>query len=175
MGARISTLFAALLLLFPAAGAGAMSLGKWHVGAITKEQLYGEHPEYSRAAEQYAPNGQIVEKIRGWGQRVRILVFLGTWCPHSRSEVPKFLKVVDLAANPNLSVSMIALGPEMKDGEGMAENHTIRRVPTFVFLRDGREIGRIVEFPRRSMEEDFWGILSEGSSYFTSPSSLKNA
>ena len=48
----------------------------------------------------------------------------------------------------------------MKDGEGLAEKHDIRRVATFLFLKDGQELGRIVEFPKKSMEEDCWKIVS---------------
>ena len=134
--------------------------GKWHVGGLTQEQLYRDYPEFAKAAERYAPKEEVVRKIKGVDQKVAILVFLGTWCPHSRTEVPKLLKVCELAANPNLSISMFGLGPDMKDVEGLAEKYNIRRVATFLFLKEGRELGRIVEFPKKSMEEDCWGILS---------------
>jgi len=35
----------------------------------------------------------------------------------------------------------------------------VERVPTFIFFRDGREIGRIVENPKTGMVEDFMEIL----------------
>jgi hypothetical protein len=39
------------------------------------------------------------------------------------------------------------------------EGKDIERIPTFIiFLRD-QEVGRIVETPRRSVEEDLWAIL----------------
>jgi len=41
----------------------------------------------------------------------------------------------------------------------MSETFGIRNVPSVVVLRDGIERGRIVERPRRSMEEDLLEIL----------------
>jgi len=31
----------------------------------------------------------------------------------------------------------------------------IERIPTFIFLRNGKEIGRIIETPVKSLEEDW--------------------
>ena len=42
-------------------------------------------------------------------------------------------------------VAMRMLRLTKKDAEGLTEKYAITRVPTFVFLLDGKEIGRFVE------------------------------
>jgi hypothetical protein len=45
----------------------------------------------------------------------------------------------------------------------MSEKFNIQRVPTTIVLRDGVELGRIVEYPEKSNEEDLLKILNKGS------------
>lgn len=54
---------------------------------------------------------------------------------------------------------MYGVDLKIRDGGGLSEKHHVERVPTLVFLRNGEEIGRIVEYPKRSIEEDFWEII----------------
>jgi rhodanese-related sulfurtransferase/thiol-disulfide isomerase/thioredoxin len=129
------------------------------VGKITKEDLYGEFPVFKEKAEGYSPKTEIVEKIRKGSQKTSVVLFLGTWCKDSISEAPKFLKIYDLAANPNLSLEIYAVDRKKQDGLGMAERFNLERVPTMIFLRDGKEMSRIVEYPKKSMEEDFLRIV----------------
>jgi rhodanese-related sulfurtransferase len=129
------------------------------VGKITKEDLHREFPVFREKAESYSPKTEIVEKIREGNQQTSVVLFLGTWCKDSISEAPKFLKIYDLAANPNLSLEIYAVDRKKKDGLGMAERFKLERVPTMIFLRDGKEMSRIVEYPKKSMEEDFLRIV----------------
>ena len=129
------------------------------VGKITKEDLYREFSAFKEKAEAYSPRTEIVEKIGKGSQKTSVVLFLGTWCKDSISEAPKFLKTYDLAANPNLSLEIYAVNRKKKDGLGMAERFKLERVPTVIFLRDGKEMSRIVEYPRKSMEEDFLRIM----------------
>jgi rhodanese-related sulfurtransferase len=129
------------------------------VGKITKEDLYREFPVFKEKAESYSPKPEIVEKIRKLNQPTSVILFFGTWCKDSISEVPKFLKTYDLAANPNFSLEIYAVNRNKKDGLGMAERFRLERVPTMIFLRDGKEISRIVEYPKKSVEEDFLRIV----------------
>ena len=44
--------------------------------------------------------------------------------------------------------------------EGLEEGLDIQRTPTFIFFKNGVEIGRIVETPRDSLENDILKIVS---------------
>jgi len=128
-------------------------------GKITKEDLYREFPVFKEKAEGYSPKTEIVQKMGTLNQQTSVILFLGTWCKDSISEAPKFLKTYDLAANPNFSLEIYAVDRKKKDGLGMAERFRLERVPTMIFLRDGKEISRIVEYPKKSMEEHFLRIV----------------
>jgi rhodanese-related sulfurtransferase len=129
------------------------------VGKITTGDLYREFPVFKEKAEGYSPKTEIIEKIRKGSQQTGVVLFLGTWCKDSISEAPKFLKIYDLAANPNFSLEIYAVNRKKKEGLGMAERFKLERVPTMIFLRDGKEMSRIVEYPKKSMEEDFLRIV----------------
>ena len=46
-----------------------------------------------------------------------------------------------------------------KDVKYYVEDMKVERVPTFVFFRDGKEIGRTIENPKKSLLDDFLEIL----------------
>lgn len=45
-----------------------------------------------------------------------------------------------------------------QEGGGLARQYDIQRVPTVIFLRGGKELGRIIEVPKDTMEADFLAI-----------------
>ncbi len=87
------------------------------------------------------------------------LVFLGTWCPDSRTEVPRFLKIADLAGISGARVRLFGLDRSKRDPEGLSEKYAISKIPTFIFFKGGKEIGRIVEFPQSTIEGDMLTIF----------------
>ena len=44
--------------------------------------------------------------------------------------------------------------------DNLQEGFNIERVPTFIFYKEGKEIGRFVEFPQESVEADMLKIVS---------------
>jgi len=100
-----------------------------------------------------------VERIAAVRGSYDLLVFFGTWSPDSLREVPRLLRVLDAAGNKDLRLALYGVDREKREALGMSETFGIRNVPSVVVLRDGIERGRIVERPRRSMEEDLLEIL----------------
>jgi thiol-disulfide isomerase/thioredoxin len=91
---------------------------------------------------------------------VECLVFFGSWCSDSRRQVPRFQKVADLAGMDSLQIRYCGLDRSKRSPDGLAEQYAIELVPTFVFLKEGKEIGRIVEQPKGSMEDDMLAIMA---------------
>ncbi|HNC49138.1 MAG TPA: thioredoxin, partial [bacterium] len=73
--------------------------------------------------------------------------------------VPSFLKTLDAAKNPNLTYRLLAVDRTKKDSLGVTTQYNIKRVPTMIVLRNGAEIGRMVEFPQKTVEEDLLDIV----------------
>lgn len=132
-----------------------------HVGKISRDSLLRDYPMFAGPYRDYAPRGNIVGKIAALKGSFDILVFFGTWSGESAREVPKILKTLDAAGNPNVRLALYGVDREKKDGLGMSERFDIRREPTTVVLRDGIERGRIVDPPATSNEEELLKILEK--------------
>lgn len=150
------------LAAFPAYSSEDRYGEKMLVGEITAQELDKEFPIFWVNAEQYSPDEQAVTGIKALTEKIDLVLFLGTWCPDSQQEAPKLIKIYERAANPNLSLTIYGVDRRKKDPDGMAEKYSVARVPTTVVLRDGRELGRIVAYPRKSVERDLLDIVEGG-------------
>lgn len=101
-----------------------------------------------------------IEMIRQARPGVRVLVFMGTWCSDSKREVPRFLRIADGSGMTSADFDLYGLDRKKKSPGGLEGKYSIERVPTFIFLRGGKEIGRIVETPRTTLEGDILSILA---------------
>ena len=128
-------------------------------GKITTEQLYANAPVFRENAQKFTPDAVAVKRIREIDGQLKIVMFLGTWCPDSKREAPKLLKLLEAANNPNISLDLYAVTTSMEDGAGLVKTYGIRAVPTMIFFRGGRELGRIIESPATTMEKDFLKII----------------
>lgn len=111
--------------------------------------------------DSYQPAPEALETIKGNISEVdEIVIYMGTWCPDSKREVPKFFRILDLA-NYNLDkVKMVAVDRSKTAPDNSQEKYDIFRVPTFIFFKNGEEIGRFVENPRETLEKDVAKIVS---------------
>ncbi len=89
-----------------------------------------------------------------------VIIFFGLWCPDSKREVPHFLKIADEAGMRDSTIRLYSLDRSKKSPDGLTEKYAIERVPTFIFFRGGKEIGRITESPRTTLEGDILAILA---------------
>lgn len=110
----------------------------------------------------YQPDGSDCLELLGrtrWAG-VKVEVFFATWCGDSKYQVPRFLRMAELAQMPDSCLQLIALDGNKCGPCGEEQNRQIHRVPTFIVSRGGVELGRIVEWTDRSLAEDLWRILS---------------
>ena len=71
---------------------------------------------------------------------------------------------MDEAGYPVEKTEIICVDRDRKDSSGEVDSLNIELVPTFIFYRDGDEIGRIIETPQQSIEEDTYRILTGNNS-----------
>ena len=92
-----------------------------------------------------------------------ITIFMGTWCGDSRREVPRVLKMLECCNFPTANLTMIMVGNSdslyKKSPQHEEAGKNIVRVPTIIIEQKGVEIGRIIEFPKTSLEKDMLSIL----------------
>lgn len=115
---------------------------------------------YEANRDSYEPNAEKVAQLEPLLENVRIMLLMGTWCKDSRREVPRFVKILQEAGyNPD-DVEMIAVDRDKTTPGQFEEGLELIQVPTFIFYRNGEEVGRIVEFPIEDLETDMQKILS---------------
>ena len=90
---------------------------------------------------------------------IKIECFMGTWCEDSRREVPRFYKILDQIKfnEKNLKIVSVDKGKVSPGGEEKGKN--IHHVPTMIFYSQGQELGRIIEYPVGTLEEDVVDIM----------------
>ncbi|MBU2493824.1 MAG: thioredoxin family protein [Bacteroidetes bacterium] len=89
---------------------------------------------------------------------INVTIVLGTWCGDSRREVPRFYKILDSLNFPDDRIKLLFVDRKKQGIENETEGLNIEYVPTFIFYRDEKEIGRIIETPDESLEEDLISI-----------------
>jgi thiol-disulfide isomerase/thioredoxin len=119
-----------------------------------------EHHQFMERYDTVQVEQQFVPMIKSVADSVSTIVFLGTWCPDSRREVPRFLKTADEVGIPQERITLYALDRTKKGDDGLTEQYRIELVPTFIFLKHGIEIGRITEVPAKTIEQDMLMILA---------------
>jgi len=119
-----------------------------------------EHHQFKAQYDTVALNQDLVELIRSVNAGVEFLVFYGTWCGDSRRELPHFLKIADRCGIEPSRIRFYGLDRSKKSGDGLTDRYHIERVPTFIFLKNGTEVGRITEKPQGTLEADMLAILA---------------
>lgn len=94
---------------------------------------------------------------------VSIKVFMGTWCEDSQREIPALFKILD-AVNYSKPIEMVAVSRDKDTPQGYEEGYNIEYVPTIIFMKDGKEMNRIVEYAQETLERDIFRII-KGAPY----------
>ncbi|HEX8252814.1 MAG TPA: thioredoxin family protein [Thermoanaerobaculia bacterium] len=123
-------------------------------GPMTIEELSETAPVWRAIADHYQPDGALVERLRAIDEPVKLEVVLATWCGDSRQYVPRLLKSIAAAANPNVSVELIGIDSDFHEPMEVIAGRNITNVPTVIVKRGTRELGRFVETPAAATIED---------------------
>jgi thiol-disulfide isomerase/thioredoxin len=135
----------------------------WLLGYINPDRF--PKPPYSewflKGFNEYQPVQEVIGKLaRIDKDDISIKVVLGTWCPDSRREVPRFMKIIDLWQFPAEKIIFIGVDNTKIAPVGGYDTLGIERVPTFIILQNKVETGRIIENPVTSLEQDMLNILT---------------
>ena len=132
------------------------------VGITNKENFLQEpfSSWFTTNYEDYKLNEEVIEKLKPLLKEVTIKAFMGTWCGDSKEQTPVFYKILDKAEFNYNNLEFIAVDRSKSTPNNLQEGFNIERVPTFIFYKEGKEIGRFVEYPRETVEADILKIIS---------------
>jgi len=135
----------------------------WLLGYINAGQfLRPPHSEwFVKGFDEYMPVQEVITRLsRIDMEDLSIKIVLGTWCPDSRREVPRFMKIIDLWQFPAGKVIFVGVDNSKIAPVGGYDTLQIERVPTFIIMQNKVEAGRIIENPVTSLEQDMLNILT---------------
>jgi len=119
---------------------------------------------FSKNYDNYTPDPKIVQKIKKKLNNISIKSFIGSWCHDSKRELPRFYKIMELAGfDLENDFKMIGITIGKKTPTNLQKGFAINHTPTFIFFRDGKEIGRFVEHSKKTIEKDILKILRGGN------------
>lgn len=118
-------------------------------------------PWFNYQYKSYKPDAKVVNAIRKKLDKTHITLVFGSWCGDSKMQVGRFYKILQESGYNPENVKLIAVDRALKAPGMNIKNLHIRRIPTFIVSRHGKELGRIVESPKKSLEKDLQNILKK--------------
>ena len=139
--------------------------GKIFKGLITRSLLEKDtsFKWYAENLKGYRLNPGGLDILKKNVDSVRFIVFMGTWCEDSHNIVPKFFAFADAAGLSKERVSLIGVDRAKKTLDGLSEALNIINVPTILVMKNGKEIGRVVEYGKYGLfDKEVGEIIAAG-------------
>lgn len=135
----------------------------WLLGDIKYDFFMDEPHEkwFSQGFNEYSFDDSIFMELEKTElDKVDLVVVLGTWCPDSRRELPRFMKIIESLGYDADRIRFIGVDSYKEAPLDDYDRFDIDRVPTFIFYHEKSELGRIIEYPETSLEKDMLDILN---------------
>ncbi|SQH78452.1 conserved exported protein of unknown function [Shewanella benthica] len=129
-------------------------------GLVQAQALVTELDDFTAGYKEYQVDTAAITPLKSLKEPTEIIVIIGTWCPDCHRETPRFIRIMEELNNPNIKVTYIGIDRTKTDPQGLAAQYEFSRIPTFIVMQKGKEIGRIVERPEVSLEIDLAKILN---------------
>ena len=129
-------------------------------GELPRAEILAQLPPYQERFDAYTPDEAALKDFPALPDDLEVYTVFGSWCDDSQEQVPRLMKLLDRLRVPESRVHWIAVDRSKQDPDGLTAGMSIERVPTFLFFQSGRELGRIVEAPKLSLEMDLARILA---------------
>jgi thiol-disulfide isomerase/thioredoxin len=117
-------------------------------GIITSDLLKSDtaYKWYASSEKSYNPaDTSIVGAIKR-NSNVNYIVFGGTWCEDTQFILPKFFNLQAKAGTASDRITLFGVNREKKTIGNLAAAMNIINVPTIIVMKNGKEVGRVVEY-----------------------------
>jgi len=130
------------------------------LGDIQIQNLFTEYPLFKFRYDNYEVTDQINLSDL---EDISVVIMFGTWCHDSKREVPRMLRILDSAGVGTEQISLIGVDINKAEPKGREKLYNLRNTPTLILLKNGKEVGRIIERPNVSLEADLIGLTTRSS------------
>jgi thiol-disulfide isomerase/thioredoxin len=130
------------------------------LGSVSATEVLGHdvflagYKDTKISAEEMETFGAIVGDIK-------LQVLFGTWCHDSQREVPQIIRLAEEVANPNISLSLMAVSRDKSSPADAVARYQLKYTPTIIVFKSGKEVGRIIEKPEKNWASDIATMLEK--------------
>lgn len=125
-------------------------------GIISKEVIEKDtitNKWFSASYKAYSPIAAAVTTLQQKGGAIQFMVFGGTWCEDTHFLLPRFFAWLNAAGYDASKVTLIGVDRKKQSLDNSTADNKITNVPTFIVLKNGKEIGRMVEYGKYSQPD----------------------
>ena len=94
----------------------------------------------------YTPDANALTSLKAKKDSVYIMAFGGTWCDDTRNILPKFYSLTEAAGLSDDRITLIGVDRSKKTFNHLTETLNVKNVPTIIVFKNGKEVGRVVEY-----------------------------
>ncbi len=125
---------------------------KSYKGIISRDVLIADSSfKWMNYARSFAPEKTAIEALKKNKDSIQLLVFMGTWCEDSQDIIPKLFSLTDAAGFSQDRLTLIGVDRKKTTLSHLTEAMGIINVPTIMVMKNGKEVGRIVEYGKYGM------------------------
>lgn len=111
----------------------------------------------------YTPNGLAQTALRQYGDSIQLVVFMGTWCEDSHVIIPKLFSLMDASGISTKRLTLLGTDREKKTLGNLAEAMNVKNVPTIIVMKNGKELGRVIEYGKYGMwDKEMGEVINAG-------------
>lgn len=98
------------------------------------------------------------------GNQFQVIIFGGTWCHDTQNLLPVFYRLADKSGYPDSSITLIGVDREKQTLDNLSTAFHITNVPTFIVMKDGKEVGRVIEYGKYGQIDKELGEIADSLS-----------
>ncbi len=114
-------------------------------GIVTRELIRND-PAFGWMQQDQSENAvdlNAIAALKANREKIRLMVFAGTWSEPSKKMLPDLFSLLDAANFPESRLTLIGVDSNYRSIGDNTASMNITTVPTLIVFEDGKEIGRI--------------------------------
>jgi len=118
------------------------------VGVLSKEVLSNESSFtwFAENYKAYQAHAGGLATLKNYRDSIQLLAFMGTWCEDSHFIIPRFFALTEQAGVDPTRIVLMGVNRKKETWGDLTKPLGIVNVPTLIIFKNGKEIGRVVEY-----------------------------
>lgn len=107
--------------------------------------------------DQYIPSDSVISLLKPIvaEQKLGFIIFAGSWCGDTKSELPKIVSVLKSLGVELTQIPIYGVDRDKYEPSFASKRMNIKKVPTLIITYQNEELSRIEEFPQK---ESTWEL-----------------